>query len=162
MTLDVMEGKMSSDKNIKIVTLNNHVSRGGGEDTPHDNDIVIIPDVVRGYEDSRTGAVFVILERENKEAVQVYLGVFDRSVQPYDFDEDNIIIAVGDRVNAEGTTVQDWKNSENAKAFFEKNKGKKMRFTLKSNIQTRAWDRKINDWSSIRLQNRKVYDINWV
>lgn len=162
MTLDDFNKKMDSDANIASISLSNKVSRGDVNDSVHDGDILIIPDSVKGYEDKRTKAVFVILKKENGDGVQVFLSVFDRSIQPYEKDNDEIVIPSGERVNAEGNVVSDWKKAINVAKFFEDNKGKKLKFGLKATVKTVAWDRKLNDWSSTQLQERKVYDVNWV
>lgn len=169
-----MSAKYESSKSLKTRDLGEITAGGSAEDFVQDGDVLKIVDASqKGFYDDRFGknAVFVIVERATvkddgskvdlDEAVQLNLSAFDRVVAPWAQQADGSLARDGESVRADGTAVKDWKSAKNAKQFLKDNQGKYLKFTLKKEVETRAWDRAAGAWSTTELMSRKVYTIDW-
>lgn len=174
MKITEMSDKLKNAKgSFKTRNLEEVVAGGSAEDFLQDGDLVkIVEQSKEGFYDERFGknAVVVIMERcvekDGKiegtgEAVQFALSNFDRAVVPYRKEADGQLVRDGETIRADGTAVVSWKASKSAKAFMTDNMGKVMRYTVKQEVSTRAWNRAANTWSDTELMDRKVGTINW-
>ena len=171
-----MYDKVKNPKgNLKPRNLDEVVAGSSGDDFIQDGDLVkIIDKSTEGFYNETFGknAVFVIMERAKLEAdgktitdlgeaVQVNLSAFDRSVAPWKKMADGTLQRDGETVRADGDVVTSWKASKSAKAFMTTHMDKYMKFTLKQEVETRAWDRNVGDWSETETRKQKVYTITW-
>lgn len=178
MTINEMSSKFrTANGNMAVRELDTIVSGGSAEDFVQNGTIArLIQESTVAYYDERVSknATSIIMERcELKEdgtlvgtgeAVQVPLGIFDRSVTIYKKEADGTVVreAGKDPVRAEGSAVNDWKKAENAKVFVVNNMGKAIKFDVKSTVKTRAWNRAENAWSTTELRDQKVFKCEWV
>lgn len=174
MKITEMSDKLKNNKgSFKPRNLDEVVAGGSAEDFLQDGDLAkIIEESKEGFYDERFGknAVVVVMERcvekDGKiegtgEAVQVALSNYDRAVVPYRKEADGKTVRDGETVRADGTAVVTWKAAKSAKAFMTANMGKVMRFKVKQEVSTRAWDRAADKWSETELMDRKVMTIDW-
>ena len=169
-------GKFEND-NVTTRSLKNVLSGCSfGEDFVSDGMIVkIIAESVKGFYDKRfsENAIFVIMERcciDNKgkiigtgEAVRVYLSMFNRVAAPVIKVDGNIVRDKNKEiVRAMGTTVDAWKNAENAEKFMQDNKDRMFKIELIDTVTVRAWDNVLKKSSDTETREQKVYKCNWV
>lgn len=176
MTLDEMSKKFEGGS-IKSKSLEQVVSGGSAEDFVADGALCKIVEISsKGYYDTRVSenAVFVIMQackrkddgtiEELDQAIQVPLGLFDRSAVGYKKLADGTVERDPniEPARADGDVVTDWKRAANAKAFMTTHMGKVFEVKLKATIPVRAWDRVNNTWSNTQLRDQKVFTCKWV
>ena len=172
--------KSKNDKAIKPVDLENLTSRSSSDDFLTGDCILKIIEISRDGKCNTAlsdKARYVIVEKctidankniiETGDAIQLYLSIFDRSVQPVIEikDEDDIVVELannGDRVSTSGNVLLDWRKAPNVKAFFVENEGRYINCKLKDEVIVAAFDRKTNAPSLTKTRKQKMFSLDWI
>lgn len=172
--------KKSKNDKVKSVDLENLTSRSSSDDFLTGDCILKIIEISRDGKCNTAlseKARYVIVEKciknangeivETGDAIQLYLSIFDRIVQPVQAirDEDDIVIELvndGDTVSTSGNVIPDWRKSANIKAFFVDNENRYIDVKLKAEVVTRAYDRKTNAPSLTQTRKQKMFEMNWI
>lgn len=180
MKIQELIDKSKNDKAIKPVDLENLTSRSSSDDFLTGNCVLKIIEISRDGKCNTAlsdKARYVVVEKctidanknvtETGDAIQLYLSIFDRSVQPVVEvkDEDDIVIELannGDRVSTSGNVLPDWRKAPNIKAFFVENEGRYINCTLKDEVVVAAFDRKTNAPSLTKTRKQKMFSLDWI
>lgn len=180
MKIQELIDKSKNDKAIKPVDLENLTSRSSSDDFLTGDCILKIIEISRDGKCNTAlsdKARYVIVEKctidanktiiETGDAIQLYLSIFERSVQPVVEvkDEDDIVIELandGDRVSTSGDVLPDWRKASNIKAFFVENEGRYINCKLKAEVTVAAFDRKTNAPSLTKTRKQKMFNLDWI
>jgi hypothetical protein len=180
MKIQELIDKSKNDKTIKPVDLENLTSRSSSDDFLTGDCVLKIIEISRDGKCNTAlsdKARYVIVEKctidvnknitETGEAIQLYLSIFERSVQPVVEvkDEDDIVIELannGDRVSTSGDVLPDWNKAPNIKAFFVENEGRYINCKLKDEVVVAAFDRKTNAPSLTKTRKQKMFNLDWI
>lgn len=180
MKIQELVDKSKNDKTIKPVDLENLTSRSSSDDFLTGDCVLKIIEISRDGKCNTAlsdKARYVIVEKctidanknitETGEALQLYLSIFERSVQPVVEvkNEDDIVIELannGDRVSTSGNVLPDWNKAPNIKAFFVENEGRYINCKLKDEVVVAAFDRKTNAPSLTKTRKQKMFNLDWV